>query len=237
MPPSINIPCMVLAAGRGERMRPLTDHTPKPLLKVQGRALLDWHLANLEKNGAHQIVINHAWLGEKIAEHIKKAKFPKLQITLSEETSALETAGGIRKALSWLKAKDYFFVINGDIFCPLFPFEKISGIVEKLNSQKTLIQAYLFLVKNPEHNSKGDFSLDEMYVHDKDDLSESYTFSGAGIYHHSLFKDILLGEKAKLAPLLRNAMLNNQVMGELLITNWVDVGTPERLSELNKISS
>lgn len=237
------IPCMVLAAGRGERMRPLTDHTPKPLLKVQGKTLLDWHLGNLDMNGATHVVINHAWLGEKIIAHVKAAHFPQCHITLSEEKVALETAGGIRQALPLLNPNDYFFVINGDIFCPTFPFSKISSIVNQLRSRPNThpkeapIQAYLFLVKNPEHNTQGDFSFNAPWVQDKNNTSSNYTFSGAGIYHKDLFKGIPIGDAAKLAPLLRKAMLNNQVMGELLDANWVDVGTPERLAELNKISS
>jgi len=238
-----SIPCMVLAAGRGERMRPLTDHTPKPLLKVQNKVLLDWHLNNLAMQGASKIVINHAWLGEKIARHIEQANFPTLNISLSAETTALETAGGIRQALRLLQAKDYIFVINGDIFCPEFPFSKIPTIVSQLRKLKVpsspndSIQAYLFLVNNPEHNLQGDFSLNNSRIQDKNNALKNYTFSGAGIYHKDLFKDIPQGNAAKLAPLLRKAMSNSQVMGELLNTNWVDVGTPERLAELNKISS
>lgn len=237
------IPCMVLAAGRGERMRPLTDHTPKPLLKVQNRALLDWHLSNLAAQGASTVVINHAWLGEKISKHIEEANFPTLHISLSEESEALETAGGICQALPLLQAKDYFFVINGDVFCPDFPFSKIPAIVNQLRSTQDLsasenfVQAYLFLVKNPEHNPQGDFSLNNSYIQDRNSLHQNYTFSGAGIYHKDLFKGLSQGDITKLAPLLRKAMSNGQVMGELLNTNWVDVGTPERLAELNKISS
>ncbi len=237
------IPCMVLAAGRGERMRPLTDHTPKPLLKVQGKTLLDWHLGNLQANGASNVVINHAWLGEQIIAHTQTIHFPQFHIALSKEKIALETAGGIRQALPLLNPEDYFFVINGDIFCPTFPFSKVPIIVDrlrpKLNAQpnKEAIQAYLFLVKNPGHNIQGDFSLNGTMVQDKTDTSANYTFSGAGIYHKDLFKNIPLGDPAKLAPLLRKAMSNNQVMGELLDANWVDVGTPERLAELNKMSS
>ena len=237
------IPCMVLAAGRGERMRPLTDHTPKPLLEVQGKALLDWHLSKLEANGASHVVINHAWLGDKIVTHTKIAHFPQLHMALSEEKVALETAGGIRQALPLLNPDDYFFVINGDIFCPDFPFSTIPSIVKQLRARPNThsgdhpIQAYLFLVKNPEHNIQGDFSLKGQFVEDKSSTSPNYTFSGAGIYHKHLFKDISQGDAAKLAPLLRKAMLNNQVMGELLDANWVDVGTPERLAELNKMPS
>jgi MurNAc alpha-1-phosphate uridylyltransferase len=182
-------------------------------------------------------VINHAWLGEKIIAHIANENFPKLHISFSKEAAALETAGGIRQALDLLNPQDYFFVINGDIFCPDFPFGKISEIVEALRSTKKTALAYLFLVKNPEHNTKGDFTLEGQFVQDKGESSENYTFSGAGIYHKDLFKGIAQGDVAKLAPLLRNAMSNNEVMGELLKADWVDVGTPERLAELNKMSS
>lgn len=230
----IPIPCMVLAAGRGERMRPLTDHTPKPLLTVKGKSLIDWHLENLSNHGAHEIVINHAWLGEKISAHIEQSNYPQLSIRLSEEKVALETAGGLRQAMSLMEIEDYFFAINGDVFCPDFPFEKINGIIEGLRKNGSQTLAHLFLIKNPSHNVSGDFCLKNAYVLDKDPSSESYTFSGAGIYHQDLLKGIKIGEVAKLAPILRNAMAKSQVTGELLEVDWVDVGTPERLAELNQ---
>ncbi len=230
----VQIPCMVLAAGRGERMRPLTDHVPKPLLSVKDKTLLDWHLENLAKNGAHQIVINHAWLGEKIIQHIKASPFPELHICLSEEKSALETAGGLRQGMSMMAIKDYFFAINGDIFCPDFPFNKIQMIVDNLRQGKQQVLAYLFLVNNPDHNMDGDFCLNKDHITEKKGTVQSYTFSGAGIYHQDLLKGIKMGEVAKLAPILKLAMSKNQVTGELLNVDWVDVGTPERLIELNR---
>jgi MurNAc alpha-1-phosphate uridylyltransferase len=225
---------MVLAAGRGERMRPLTDHTPKPLLTVKGKSLIDWHLENLSNHGAHQLVINHAWLGEKISSHIQQSNYPQLNIRLSEEKVALETAGGLRQAISLMQLEDYFFAINGDVFCPNFPFGKINGIVERLRKNEIQTLAHLFLIKNPSHNTSGDFCLENGHVLDKNSSSESYTFSGAGIYHQDLFKGIKIGEVAKLAPILRSAMAKFQVTGELLEVDWVDVGTPERLAELNQ---
>lgn len=234
MNPCIQIPCMVLAAGRGERMRPLTDHTPKPLLIVRGKALLDWHLANLAKHGAHQVVVNHAWLGDKVVQHIKDAHFPELNISLSEEKSALETAGGLKQGLSLMLMKDYFFAINGDIFCPDFPFARIQMIVDHLRDSKQHILAHLFLVKNPDHNINGDFCLNKGFITEKTGPTENYTFSGAGLYHQDLLKGIKIGEVAKLAPILKLAMSQNKVTGELLNIDWVDVGTPERLAELNK---
>jgi len=230
----IQIPCMVLAAGRGERMRPLTDHIPKPLLSVKGKTLLDWHLENLAKYGADQIVINHAWLGEKILQHIKSSSFPELHIFLSEEKSALETAGGLRQGMSLMTIKDYFFAINGDVFCPAFPFDKIQTIVDHLRQSKRQILAHLFLVNNPDHNIDGDFCLNDSHITEKDCTAQNYTFSGAGIYHQDLLKGINIGEVAKLAPILKLAMSKNKVTGELLNVNWVDVGTPERLIALNK---
>ena len=228
------IPCMVLAAGRGERMRPLTDHTPKPLLEVQGKKLIDWHIDGLLENDFSQLVVNHAWLGEQVVAHLSQAKRTNLNIQFSKELTALETAGGLRQGMSFMKLDDYFFAINGDVFCPSFPFEKIHSIVQKLRDSKSTILAYLFLVKNPDHNPQGDFQLEGHLVKDKDAQSSSLTFSGAGIYHQDLFKSIKIGEIAKLAPILRNAMNENRVLGEVLSVPWVDVGTPERLAELNK---
>lgn len=229
-----SIPCMVLAAGRGERMRPLTDHTPKPLLEVQGKKLIDWHIDGLLENGFSQVVVNHAWLGEQVVSHLSQAKRTNLNVQFSKELTALETAGGLRQGMSLMKLDDYFFAINGDVFCPSFPFEKIQGIVQKLRDDHPTSLAYLFLVKNPDHNSQGDFKLEGSLVKDKDSQRSSLTFSGAGIYHQDLFKSIKIGEVAKLAPILRQAMNEDQVLGELLSVPWVDVGTPERLAELNK---
>ncbi|MEY3875202.1 MAG: hypothetical protein RIR50_373 [Pseudomonadota bacterium] len=228
------IPCMVLAAGRGERMRPLTDHTPKPLLEVQGKKLIDWHIDGLLENGFSQVVVNHAWLGEQVVAHLAQPKRTNLNIQFSKELTALETAGGLRQGMGLMKLDDYFFAINGDVFCPNFPFEKIQGIVQKLRDHHPTSLAYLFLVKNPDHNPQGDFQLKGSLVKDKDSQGSSLTFSGAGIYHQDLFKSIKIGEVAKLAPILRQAMNEDQVLGELLSVPWVDVGTPERLAELNK---
>ena len=228
------IPCMVLAAGRGERMRPLTDHTPKPLLEVQGKKLIDWHIDGLLKNGFTQVVINHAWLGEQVVAHLSQVKNNALHVQFSKELTALETAGGLRQGMSLMKLDDYFFAINGDVFCPSFPFERIQDIVQGLRGDHPTILAYLFLVQNPDHNPQGDFQLEGSFVKDKDVQGSSLTFSGAGIYHQDLFKSIKIGEIAKLAPILRQAMGENRVLGEALSVPWVDVGTPERLAELNK---
>lgn len=229
-----SIPCMVLAAGRGERMRPLTDHTPKPLLEVQGKKLIDWHIDGLVKNGFSQVVVNHAWLGEQVVQHLSQSKYAELDLQFSKELTALETAGGLRQGMSLMKLDDFFFAINGDVFCPSFPFEKIQGIVQRLRNDHPTTLAYLFLVANPDHNPQGDFQLKGSLVKDKDSQGLNLTFSGAGIYHQDLFKSIKIGEIAKLAPILRNAMNEDRVLGEVLSVPWVDVGTPERLAELNK---
>lgn len=215
-------------------MRPLTDHTPKPLLEVQGKKLIDWHIDGLLENGFSQVVVNHAWLGEQVVAHLAQPKRTNLNIQFSKELTALETAGGLRQGMGLMKLDDYFFAINGDVFCPNFPFEKIQGIVQKLRDHHPTSLAYLFLVKNPDHNPQGDFQLKGSLVKDKDSQGSSLTFSGAGIYHQDLFKSIKIGEVAKLAPILRQAMNKDQVLGELLSVPWVDVGTPERLAELNK---
>ena len=231
------IPCLVLAAGRGERMRPLTDTIPKPLLQVQGKSLLAWHLEALAKAGLTQVVINHAWLGEQIEASLGSGKQFGLQIFYSREESALETAGGICKALPLLRANDYFLVINGDVFTPQFPIQGLIQRVLELRSQDQLL-AHLILVPNPPQHPHGDFYLDQTMVRDDGYAGATgakLTFSGIGIYHHTLFKGLISGQSAKLAPILRKAMADNRVSGEKYLGSWHDVGSPERLAELNKL--
>ena len=231
------IPCLVLAAGRGERMRPLTDTIPKPLLQVQGKSLLAWHLEALAKAGLTQVVINHAWLGEQIEASLGSGKQFGLQIFYSREESALETAGGICKALPLLRANDYFLVINGDVFTPQFPIQGLIQRVLELRSQDQLL-AHLVMVPNPPQHPHGDFYLDQTMVRDDGYAGATgakLTFSGIGIYHHTLFKGLISGQSAKLAPILRKAMADNRVSGEKYLGSWHDVGSPERLAELNKL--
>ena len=231
------IPCLVLAAGRGERMRPLTDTIPKPLLQVQGKSLLAWHLEALANAGLTQVVINHAWLGEQIEASLGSGKQFGLQIFYSREESALETAGGICKALPLLRANDYFLVINGDVFTPQFPIQGLIQRVLELRSQDQLL-AHLVMVPNPPQHPHGDFYLDQTMVRDDGNVGATgakLTFSGIGIYHHTLFKGLISGQSAKLAPILRKAMADNWVSGEKYLGSWHDVGSPERLAELNKL--
>ena len=231
------IPCLVLAAGRGERMRPLTDTIPKPLLQVQGKSLLAWHLEALANAGLTQVVINHAWLGEQIEASLGSGKQFGLQVFYSREESALETAGGICKALPLLRANDYFLVINGDVFTPQFPIQGLIQRVLELRSQDQLL-AHLVMVPNPPQHPHGDFYLDQTMVRDDGYVGATgakLTFSGIGIYHHTLFKGLISGQSAKLAPILRKAMADNRVSGEKYLGSWHDVGSPERLAELNKL--
>jgi len=229
-----SIPCFLLAAGRGERMRPLTDALPKPLLTIQNKSLLTWHLEALAKSDIQNVVINHAWLGEKIEESLKDGRQFGLNIQYSPEGSALETAGGIRKALPILLPEDYFLVINGDVFSPSLPIHSLLDVIPTLRNQPSKLLAYLLMVPNPVQHPDGDFYLKDGLVSDHpSEGAEKLTFSGIGIYHKDLFRELEIGVPAKLAPLLRKAMEQNQVSGEKYTGPWHDVGTPQRLQELN----
>jgi MurNAc alpha-1-phosphate uridylyltransferase len=228
------IPCFLLAAGRGERMRPLTDNLPKPLLTIQNKSLLAWHLESFTNAGIKNVVINHAWLGQKIEAALGNGHQFGLQIQYSPEGTALETAGGIAKALPILLPDDYFLVINGDVFSPQLPIKELLERVSTLRRKPQKPLAHLLMVPNPVQHPEGDFYLKDSQVFDKTSLgAEKLTFSGIGIYHKDLFKDLKIGEPAKLAPLLRSAMEQNTVSGEKYTGPWHDVGTPQRLQELN----
>ena len=228
------IPCLLLAAGRGERMRPLTDELPKPLLTIKNKSLLAWHLEALGAAGIQEVVINHAWLGKKIEDALGDGSQFDLNITYSPEASALETAGGIRKALALLKPSDYFLVINGDIFSPNLPVQQLLGQITSLRSMSNKPLAHLLMVPNPVQHPQGDFYLkDSQILNEPKNGAEKLTFSGIGIYHQDLFKDLEIDTSAKLAPLLKEAMLENRVSGEKYVGPWHDVGTPQRLQELN----
>jgi MurNAc alpha-1-phosphate uridylyltransferase len=212
---------MILAAGLGTRMRPLTDKTPKPLLKVGGIPLIVWHIERLAHDGYTDIVINIAHLGYQIPEALGDGSEWGVKITYSDEQEegALESAGGIVKALPLL-GDDTFLVLNGDIWSD-YDFEDHRKLPEG-------ILAHLVLVPNPEHNPEGDFALDGNRVID----NKQYTFSGIGYYSPKFFKDLPYGKSA-LAPLLRKAMKEGKVTGELYEGEWLDIGTPERLELLN----
>jgi MurNAc alpha-1-phosphate uridylyltransferase len=240
---------MLLAAGRGERMRPLTDATPKPLLAVRGKPLLQWRMEALLQGGFHHAVINTAWLGEQIEAafgpvfHAPACSAAPLQLGYSREGldfgQALETAGGISRALPLLG--EAFWAMAGDVFAPDFVFAQ-HDVQRFLASDKL---AHIWLVPNPEHNPAGDFGLD---VHSglalnvpKDATQPRFTFSTIGLYRRELFLppwcDVPPGNpqgaRAALAPLLRAAMDQQRVSAALYTGPWTDVGTPERLATLN----
>lgn len=237
--PTISMPCFLLAAGRGERMRPLTDLTPKPLLTIQNKSLLQWHIEALVAAGIARIVINHAWLGEQIEAAFGDGVSWGAQIQYSPEKSALETAGGIGRALPLINPEPYFLVINGDVFTPGFPLTTLLNQFQARLDGGARPLAHLILVPNPPQHPQGDFYLEGDVVRDvpSDPTSPSeypLTFSGIGIYHRDLFAGLRAGQSAKLAPLLRAAMAKNQVSGEKYTGPWHDVGTPQRLYELNQ---
>ncbi len=222
---------MILAAGRGERMRPLTDRTPKPLLVVAGEPLIVWHIKRLSRAGFTQIVINHAWLGAQIEQTLGDgAKWGVAIAYSAEPEGGLETAGGIATALPLL-GQEPFLVVNGDIFTDI-DFARLRHQSDQLRQKN--IRAHLVLTAvNPEHHPEGDFALtDEGYA--VDDPSEHcpnrFTFSGVGVYHPDLFCRTPAYTKAKLAPLLRSAMQQQQVSAEKHSGIWLDVGTSERLA-------
>ena len=215
---------MILAAGRGKRMRPLSDTLPKPLLEVHTKPLIVWHVQKLSACGFKEIIINIAHLGYKIPELLGDGSKYNLKITYSDEqeSGALESGGGIIKALPLL-GDEPFLVVNGDIFTD-YDFNSNFDLGGKL--------AHLILVPNPEHNKDGDFGLNETLVTNSAD--NKYTFSGIGYYNPKLFKG-LESKKLSLAPLLRKAIQNEQISGELYSGNWHDIGTPQRLKDINRI--
>jgi MurNAc alpha-1-phosphate uridylyltransferase len=209
---------MILAAGRGERLRPMTDITPKPLLEVRGKPLIVHHLEALAQAGFDEIVVNLSWLGQRVRDYLGDGSAYKLRIEYSEEPEALETAGGILQALPLLG--DNFIVVNADIFTD-YDF----ALLKQIDSV-----AHLVLVDNPQHNTDGDFSLEQSMV--GNNAVPRYTFSGIGRYQRSFFDGLASGKQA-LAPLLRNAADNKLLTGELYRGEWFDIGTPERLQALN----
>ena len=215
---------MILAAGRGERMRPLTDHTPKPLLKAAGKPLIEYTIDALVKAGVTDIIINLAHLGEQIQSYLGDGSQYQANIHYSDEGAiGLETAGGIKNALPLLGASP-FLVVNGDISCD-FPLQSVVN--------KEIDLAHLILVNNPEHHLAGDFALTPLSILSPEGAPK-YTYCGIGLYHPDLFANIKYGKSA-LAPLLKNAMHAQRVTGELHHGFWMDIGTPERLDELNAL--
>ena len=241
-------PALILAAGRGERMRPLTDTCPKPLLAVRGKPLMQWHMEALARGGCTALVVNTAWLGSQIANYFGTSRLldgsRTLSISYSDEQAdfggALETAGGIARALPLLQAggQDVFWLVAGDVYAPDFSFDPAA--VQRFEASNAL--AHLWLVPNPAHNPRGDFGIspDGLALNQAD--GERYTYSTIGLYRAALFAEPFCaipqgnpdGIKAPLAPLLRRAMDEGRVDASLYTGRWTDVGTPERLAELNR---
>ena len=221
---------MILAAGRGERMRPLTDDCPKPLLPVGGRPLIAWHLERLAAAGVRDVVINHAWLGGRIEAALGDGRAFGLAIRYSPEREALETAGGIARALPLLGGAP-FLVVNGDVWCD-WDVGRARTVAAQLEACGWL--AWCVLVDNPEHHPRGDFALRDGRLFDGEpEGSRRLTFAGIGVYAPSLFAGIAAGARAPLAPLRRHAAAEGRCGAERHAGRWVDVGTPQRLAELD----
>jgi MurNAc alpha-1-phosphate uridylyltransferase len=222
---------MILAAGRGERMRPLTDSIPKPLLPVAGKPLILWLIEKLVVAGVSEIVINISHLGAMIESMLGDGRQYGARIAYSREPEALETAGGIALALPLLGSTP-FLAVNGDVFTD-FDFRHLAPAPVGLSSTEFL--AHLVLVDNPRHHPTGDFCLHQDRV--AMEGGRRLTFSGIGIYHPALFAPVAPGSKHQLAALLREPMAHGRVSGEHHRGQWFDVGTPERLATLDRMLS
>lgn len=219
--PSSDYKAIILAAGRGNRLRPLTDQLPKPLVDIHGQSLIEYHLHALSQAGVKQVVINHAWLGQMIEDKLGKGEAYQIEITYSAEPEGgLETAGGIVQALPLLTdGKSPFLVVNGDVFTD-FDF---ASLAQKPLAKDSL--AHLILVPTPSFKAQGDFGLDK---DGKVMVTGDYTFSGISLLHPDLFSGLAPGI-VPLAPILREAMKDGRVTGEVYSGRWDDIGTLERL--------
>jgi MurNAc alpha-1-phosphate uridylyltransferase len=215
---------MILAAGKGERMRPLTLSTPKPLVRAGGVPLIEYHLKALAIAGFTEVVINHAWLGQQLESYLGDGSQYGMRIEYSREGEPLETGGGIFRALPLL-GDEAFVVVNGDIWTD-YDFSVLHQPIAGL--------AHLVLADNPPHHPAGDFTLVDGQVRDAQPGAATLTYSGIAVLHPQLFDGCSDGA-FKLAPLLRKAMADGQVTGEHLRGHWVDVGTHERLAEVEAL--
>lgn len=221
---------MILAAGKGTRLRPLTLKTPKPLVEVGGQPLIVWHIKALKAAGVTDITINASWLADKLMAALGDGSQFGVQLHWSiEENEPLETAGGISQALQTGKLQDApFILVNSDIWTT-FDFTQLTTY--ELSADQ---RAHLLLIDNPEHNNSGDFAVNnglasEQAIGDAD----KYTFAGISVVSPRLVDGLVSGQPAALAPLLKQAMLKFQVTAEVMPDNWIDVGTPERLQQIN----
>lgn len=227
---------LLLAAGRGERMRPLTDATPKPLLRVRGKPLIVWHIEAFARHGIVHIVINTAWLGEQFERTLGDGSNYGVQISYSHEGAALETAGAIAKArplIESLCGQTPFWVISADIFAPDFTFETL-GTQRFLQSPELL--AHLFMVPNPPFHVNGDYAIDAagmLSIEPPSDTNQRLTFGNFGLYRLPLVADVPAGARAKLAPYFTQGAKAGRISAELYSGSWHNVGTPEQLAALN----
>ncbi len=227
---------MIFAAGRGERMRPLTDTCPKPLLKVRGRPLITWHVLNLVRAGITEIVINHAHLGHMIEEELGDGSKYGARIAYSHEETALETAGGIANALHLL-GDEPFVAVSGDIYCPYFDFEQVKDVLAEKDALGNAYPAderdacWLYLTPNPWHNPEGDFALTMYSV--ANEGTPKWNFANIGVYRPEMFAHIKPGESARLGNLMRDYADRGLAGGEIYMGEWVNVGTIGQLEQLN----
>ena len=219
---------MILAAGRGERLRPLTDHCPKPLLPVGGRPMIEWHLRGLAAAGIREVVVNHAHLGEQIERHLGDGARWGLRIRYSPEPVALETAGGIAQALALL-GPDPFLVVNGDVFTDV-DFGRARTIALQMDAAG--LAAWCVMVANPAEHAGGDFRLSEGRLLRAAANAPTRTFSGIAVYRPQVFAAIAPGTRLRLRPVLDALIDERRIGAEHHGGRWVDVGTPERLAEL-----
>jgi MurNAc alpha-1-phosphate uridylyltransferase len=223
---------MILAAGLGERMRPLTDHTPKPLLQAGGKPLVVWQIERLKAGGFTHLVINHAHLGQRIEDFLGNGAAFGVDIAWSREPEPLETAGGIATARALLGDAP-FLVTNGDVYAD-FDYGRLIPVLTRMAAEPDHL-AHLVLADNPPHHPQGDFTLENgKAIPPPTHAAGRLTFSGIGCYRPELFAGIAVGNKARLAPLLRAAMGRGQVTGEHFTGRWEDVGTPQRLASLDQ---
>ena len=227
---------MIFAAGRGERMRPLTDTCPKPLLKVRGRPLITWHVLNLVRAGITEIVINHAHLGHMIEDELGDGSKYGARIAYSHEETALETAGGIANALHLL-GDEPFVAVSGDIYCPYFDFEQVKDVLAEKDALGNAYPAderdacWLYLTPNPWHNPEGDFALTMYSV--ANEGTPKWNFANIGVYRPEMFAHIKPGESARLGNLMRDYADRGLAGGEIYMGEWVNVGTIGQLEQLN----
>lgn len=227
---------LILAAGRGARLRPFTDHTPKPLLPVRGRRLIEWHLLALAAAGVHEVVVNTAWLEAQFPAALGDGKRYGLRLHYSHEGrdhgGALETGGGIATALPLLDTS--FWVVSGDVFLPGFAFDaaQLQSFRQRLTSAGTV--AHLWLVPNAAHHPQGDFGLAPdglaLAAHE---TAQRLTWASVGLFHRAFFDGVAPGTALPLRPLLDRAIAARRVTAERWHGDWTDVGTPERLAALN----